>query len=138
MHSRAHAQQPSERRSPTCSSRVSRRLASLVEIAYKEALKGVGNKHRHGAVVLAGGRILAKACNNYKNRYHAEVRALRRIPHDARGTATEIIVVRAMRGRKFGMSRPCPECQKAIREANIRVVYFSTDNEFLGYETYGD
>ena len=117
---------------------MSKRLDSLIELAYKEALKGVGNRHRHGAVVLgAGGRILAKACNLYGNGVHAEMRAIRRIPHDTKGSATELIVVRATKRKKFGMSRPCAKCQRAIREANISVVYFSTDSEILGLEIYG-
>lgn len=114
---------------------MSKRLDSLKEIAYKEALKGTG-KQRHGAVVLAGGRVLAKACNNYDNGYHAEVRALRRVPYDARETVTEIIVVRARKSQKYGLSKPCLECQAAIRAANIRVVYYSTDGDILACDTY--
>lgn len=117
---------------------VSRRLESLKEVAYREALKGTG-KHRHGAVVLGnGGRVLAKACNNYDNGYHAEVRAIKRIPHDARSSATEIIVVRAKRAQKWGLSKPCSACAQAIRDAKIKVVYYSTDGDVLGFETYGD
>lgn len=113
-------------------------MQSLCDIAYKEALKGTG-QHRHGAVVMGnGGRILAKACNNYGNGNHAEIRALKRIPHDARESATVIVVVRAMKRKKFGLSRPCPDCQRAIREANIKIVYYSLDGEVLGLETYGD
>lgn len=115
-----------------------KRLESLTEIAYKEALKGKG-KQRHGAVVVAGGRIIAKACNSYHNRCHAEVRAIKRIPHDLRRCLdVELIVVRATRRKKFGLSKPCSKCQKAIRAANIRAVYYSTDGDVLGFETYGD
>ena len=90
---------------------MSRRLESLKEVAYKEALKCTG-KQRHGAVVLGnGGRILAKACNNYDNNTHAEVRALKRVAHDAQDSAEELIVVRARKDQKWGMSKPCPACQ---------------------------
>lgn len=117
---------------------MSKRLESLRDLAYKEALKGNG-RHRHGAVVLAnGGRILAKACNNYDNGCHAEVRAIKRIPHDARSSATEIMVVRARKSQKYGLSKPCPDCREAIREAKIKVVYYSTDGDVLGFETYED
>lgn len=114
---------------------MSKRLESLKEIAYKEALKGIG-RQRHGAVVVSGGRILAKACNHYGSGAHAEVRALKRVPHEAKDSATELIVVRARKDRKFGNSKPCPECQAAIKEARIKVVYFSTDGEVLDYECY--
>lgn len=115
---------------------MSKKLNSLKELAYKEALKGTG-KQRHGAVVLGnGGKILAKACNNYGSGYHAEVRALKRIPHDAKDSAHELIVVRATKRQKYGLSRPCHECREAIRAANIKVIYYSTDGDFLACETY--
>ena len=115
---------------------VSKRLERLAETAYKEALKGKG-KQRHGAVVIGnGGRILAKACNHYGSGAHAEVRALKRVPHDAKESIEELIVVRARKNQKFGLSRPCPECQAAIKAAKIKVVYYSTNGEVLGYETY--
>src|SRR5687768_1375880 len=117
---------------------MSKRLQSLKDLAYKEALKGKG-KFRHGAVVVAnGGRVLAKACNNYANGYHAEVRAIKRIPYDARDSATEIVVVRALRHRKWGLSKPCANCRAAIKEAKIKVVYYSTDGDVLGFENYGE
>lgn len=114
---------------------ISNRLKSLKEIAYREALKSTG-KHKHGAVVLSGGRILAKACNNYDNGCHAEVRALKRVAHDAKSNMDELIVVRARKSMKYGLSKPCPECKKAIQDANIKVVYYSTDGDVLHYETY--
>lgn len=116
---------------------MSRRLKSLARLAHKEALKGskFGNIHRHGAVILAGNRILSKACNNYKNWCHAEVRAIKRIPRQIRHRATTLIVVRAARGKKYGLSRPCPDCQKAIRQTNIKKIYYTTDNGTLGYES---
>lgn len=115
---------------------MSKRLERLKETAYKEALKSNGI-HRHGAIVLGnGGRILAKACNNYDNGCHAEVRALKRVPHDAKECAVAIIVVRARRNQRFGLSRPCVACQAVLKAANIDVVYYSTNNETLEYETF--
>lgn len=115
---------------------MSKRLDSLSEIAYKEALKCTG-KQKHGAVILAtGGRVLAKACNNYDNERHAEVRAIKRVPHDAMDSISELIVVRARKSQKFGLSKPCAECTQAIKDANIKVVYYSTDGDVLGFETY--
>lgn len=115
---------------------MSKRLERLAEAAYKEALKSRG-KQRHGAVVIGnGGRILAKACNHYGSGAHAEVRALKRVPHDAKDSMEELIVVRVRKSQKFGMSKPCKECRAAIKAANIKVVYYSTNGEFLGYETY--
>jgi tRNA(Arg) A34 adenosine deaminase TadA len=117
---------------------VSNRLERFVEIAYKEALKGHG-KQRHGAVVVGnGGRILAKACNHYGSGLHAEVRALRRVPHDAKESIEEVIVVRLRKNQKFGMSRPCRACQAALKAANIKVVYFSTNSGVLGCETFSN
>lgn len=115
---------------------MSKRLERLKEAAYKEALKSTGIQ-RHGAIILGnGGCILAKAFNNYDNGYHAEVRALKRIPHDAKESAKEIIVVRARRNQKFGLSKPCPACEAALKEANILVVYYSTNGELLEHESF--
>jgi tRNA(Arg) A34 adenosine deaminase TadA len=117
---------------------MSKRLERLKETAYKEALKSDG-KQRHGAVVIGnGGRILAKACNNYDNERHAEVRALKRVSHDAKDDVEEIMVVRIRKSQKYGMSKPCAECQAAIKAANIKVVYYSTNGDVLGYDTYDD
>jgi pyrimidine deaminase RibD-like protein len=115
---------------------MSKRLDRLKEIAYKEALKSDG-KQRHGAVVVGiSGCILAKACNNYDNGYHAEVRALRRVPHDAKENIEEVMVVRARKNQKYGMSKPCSKCQEALRAAKVKVVYYSTNGDVLGYDTY--
>lgn len=115
---------------------MSKRLERLKEAAYKEALKSTGIQ-RHGAIILGnGGCILAKAFNNYDNGYHAEVRALKRIPHDAKESAKEIIVVRARRNQKFGLSKPCAACEAALRAANILVVYYSTNGELLEHESF--
>lgn len=115
---------------------MSKRLDRLKETAYKEALKSDG-KQRHGAVVVGfGGVILAKACNNYDNERHAEVRALKRVPHDAMENIEEIMVVRARKNQKWGLSKPCLECQAAIKAANVKVVYYSTNGDVLGYDTY--
>lgn len=117
---------------------MSKRLQSLFEAAYKEALKSRG-KQRHGAIVVGnGGRILAKACNHYISGAHAEVRALKRVPHDAKDSVEELIVVRVRKSQKFGMSKPCKECRAAIKAAKIKVVYYSTNGDFLGYETYDE
>lgn len=117
---------------------MSNRLEKLKEAAYKEALKSTG-KQRHGAVVIGnGGRILAKACNYYDNRSHAEVRALKRVPHDAKEDVEELMVVRATKKKKYGLSKPCEDCQAALKAAKVKVVYYSTDGEVLGFETYDE
>jgi len=117
---------------------MSKRIDRLVEAAYKEALKSTG-RHRHGAIVIGnGGRILAKACNHYGSGQHAEVRALKRVAHDARDDVEELIVVRILKSQKFGMSKPCKSCQAAIKATKIKVVYFSTSENILGQESYSD
>jgi len=117
---------------------MSKRIERLAEAAYKEALKSSG-KQRHGAVVVGnGGRILAKACNHYGSGLHAEVRALKRVAHDAKDSVEELVVVRLRKSQKFGLSKPCKECADAIKAAKIKVVYYSTNGEVLGFDTYED
>lgn len=111
----------------------SSKLKMLCELAYREAKKAKG-KHKHAAIILANGKILAKACNNYDNERHAEVRALKRVPHEVKDLIDEIVVVRIRKSQRFGMSKPCKECQEAIKEANIKVVYYTTNEETIERE----
>jgi len=118
---------------------MSNRIASLALVALREALK-VPHQHRHGALVLAsGGRVLAKGCNDYQKGKHAEISALNKVPHDAKGSVEELIVVRARRDKAngpFALSKPCPQCQKAMKEAGVKTVRYSVDGEIIATEYY--
>lgn len=94
--------------------------------------------HHHAAWVLKGGRVQSIGIN--KNRCpgkwigsgpcseHAEMAALRQV-NNPKGCT--VFVVRQKRGTIDGMalSRPCKNCEKALQEAGIKKVIYST-NEY--------
>jgi tRNA(Arg) A34 adenosine deaminase TadA len=100
--------------------------------------------HRHGAVVVRRGAVVAGACNRESPRLggasqlfsiHAEVAALgelrKRNPVKGRCRRwlrdCRMYVVRLVRrrGELLGSSRPCRCCCDAIRRAGIPTVFYS-------------
>lgn len=89
-------------------------------IAERLSEKAKHPKHKLGAVVVAGGRILAAATNLGKWHACAERRAIRNRIFDG-----GCLYVARSNGR---CSKPCDECMVAIRESGIRtVVYIEQD-----------
>lgn len=77
------------------------------------------------AVIVAGGRVLAHACNGPIWGQHAELRAITRCAQEPLGAT--IFVARSTGG---GLAKPCLMCSNAILGAGIRRIVYSTD---LGY-----
>jgi deoxycytidylate deaminase len=89
------------------------------------------------------GHILSKGENSYSKTHplqkrmaqseeeeervflHAEISALVKIRW---GKPTTIYVARLKKDGEYGMSRPCPICMRAIREAGINRVVYTTDD----------
>ena len=91
------------------------------------------SRFRLCAVVAAGSRIISHGINHFPNNgtarplsIHAEVAAIRLIPHDTE--ATDIYVVRLLANGQLACSRPCINCMKAILEAHIDSVHFVNEN----------
>lgn len=95
--------------------------------ALAEARRGLGRTSPNpavGAVIVRGGRILARGFHRAAGRPHAEIEALRALPSPADAQGATIYVT----------LEPCsthgrtPPCTDAIRRAGIkRVVYGATD-----------
>jgi pyrimidine deaminase RibD-like protein len=114
----------------------SKRINRFFAIAAKLAQKSDGN-HKHGCLVIKGGAIVGKACNNYFNGQHAECAALsKQWKSEIRGAT--LIVVRIRKDREYGLSKPCHTCEKFIKECGIRAVYYSTNdpNNYIFKEIY--
>jgi len=60
---------------------------------------------------------------------HAEIDSLRKAPRASGGT---LYVARIGRNGKIGLSRPCPECRKAILESGIKRVIYTIDEDTFG------
>lgn len=94
---------------------------------------------KHGAVIVKNGKTVAVGVNvdvNFNRivtdpktqaSIHAEVAALNSAKKMDLTGAT-IYVARTNRTGKPLMSKPCPRCQEAIKEAGIKKVYYTIDN----------
>jgi len=103
-------------------------MKSWYNLAYKTALKSNHEKHRMGAVIVQGGRVISHSPNGHSRRWglekfsrHAEARALSRL--ECLEGAT--IIVARVNGL---MSRPCPACLKLIKKAGISKIVFADWN----------
>lgn len=102
------------------------RHARFLAIALRMAGASTGN-HRHGAVIVSGGRIIAKGCNNYTHERHAEVCAIgKNWLSNLKGAI--IYIARIRKNQPSGMSRPCPQCMQAIKLAGIKKICYTTDD----------
>lgn len=99
------------------------------------------SRHKHGAVLVKGGSIIALGASRSKNNFpftdkefnelrgkfndHAEDVALRQVNYDATGMV--LYVARAHRGTNDPMySKPCPYCQGLIAASNVKTVIYTT------------
>lgn len=87
-----------------------------LEIARKVAAKSTHRQHRHGAVVVRGGAVLAAAANSGRRGRCAERRALQR------GTFHGATVYTARSNRLC--SKPCDDCIAAMKAAGVRLVVY--------------
>lgn len=118
-------------------------------------------KHHLGAVVIYRGSLLATGCNScktspvqkkynklrnyrieapfqYTNSVHAEVSCLSKIRYlDIDFSKVKLYVYREHKDGIKALARPCPACQKMIKDMGIKEVWFTTENGF-GYEYMED
>jgi diaminohydroxyphosphoribosylaminopyrimidine deaminase / 5-amino-6-(5-phosphoribosylamino)uracil reductase len=94
--------------------------------AIREARKGVGRTHPNpavGAVIVAGGRVLARGWHRGAGHLHAEIEAVRNAKPEALHGATLYVTLEPC--STYGHTPPCTE---AIIQAGLaRVVYGATD-----------
>lgn len=109
---------------------LSRRHRQRLDLALRVSLESsVG--HRHGAVVVRGGCVLATASNSVSGEHstHAEVAALRQVK-DASGCI--LYVARTNRQGLPRYSRPCEQCLRLARTLGVRLtIYTPGIMEFL-------
>ena len=118
----------------------SERQSYFLQCAVKAAQKS-SMEHQHGAVIVVDNNIIASGFNHHYehmchlNSIHAEVDALMKVKGQRRHLLSdaEMYVVRI--GTKnmdcpLKYSKPCCDCQKAIKKYGIRKVYYSTSYEY--------
>lgn len=106
-----------------------------------EYAKTSDRNQKHAAIIVKGGRILAMKTNKGRNHpdivsdaktdaaIHAEVAALRACPPDMDLHGATIYIARAGRRGVPLMSKPCPNCQDALRARGIRKVIYTVDSQ---------
>ena len=98
-------------------------MGKFMRLALREALKCNTNRHRVGAVVVRGGKVVAKSHNRLTR--HAEVRALAGLwPSECDGAT--VYVVRPTYTGGLGLARPCPDCEQELRRLGVRKIVYST------------
>lgn len=90
--------------------------------------------HKHGCVIIGGGKLLSRGYNHYNNKHgyscHAEMDTLRKMPKTKR-RRLKLYVVRVGRNQDVKNSKPCPTCALVLKNNPFRSVIFS--NEQGGY-----
>ena len=124
--------------------RLSRNEKSYIDLA-KKAIYQSYHSHRHGAVLVKGGRVINVSHNKLKfnsfaSRFrhengewatvHAELGSVLNVERRNTEGAT-VYVVRVSTTDNFRLSKPCSMCQAAMKWVGIKKVIYSTnDGEF--------
>lgn len=113
-------------------------------------------QHHLGAVVIYKGSLLASGYNSNKssptakkynrergfdveasystNSIHAEMMTLNKIRYlDIDFSKVKLYIYREHKNGVKAMARPCPACQKMIKDMGIKEIWYTTENGF-GYE----
>jgi deoxycytidylate deaminase len=98
---------------------------------------------QHGAVIVKSGRVISVGVNKWRNKsfvtithphpsphslalsYHAEIDALNRAGDGLNGAIIYIARINTDKAHRF--SRPCKNCMRAIREAGIKKIVYTTE-----------
>lgn len=66
---------------------------------------------------------------NCADKAHAEMIALAKLKNmDVKMSDVTFYIVRLCRARPFGMARPCPACQAALRDAGVQDIRYTTNS----------
>ena len=110
-------------------------------------------KQHVGCVAVYQGQVIGLGCNTNKthpiqkfyNKYrnpsdcmlpklHAEISCINQIKHlDVNFSKVKLYIYRIRNDQPFGLSRPCPSCMAAIKDLDIRYIYYTT-NDGYAYE----
>lgn len=104
-----------------------RYLRLAAEVA---ALKEDSRAHRLGAVGLRSDGVMVAAHNSPARdkspTVHAEARLTRKLDYYA------TVFVTRVRSDGFGLARPCPTCQRALRRRRVQRVYYTISSDEYG------
>ncbi len=113
-------------------------------IVYKKHIIGAGSNSDKTHPMQAyynQYRKFSKTKNNIKHSIHAEVAALNSIPYpigkDIDWSKVKVYISRICPGHESGtgIAKPCPACERALRDMGIRHIYYTGDGSYV-YEKY--
>lgn len=127
-------------------------MKKVIQLLDRVALMSDHPQYQHGAAIVKRNRVLGFGCNRMKTHpmqarfgkngdaifLHAEINAIRNSLKSYRieDLAGSTLVVLRRTSKKYGMSRPCNGCMKAILEFDIKSVIYSTDTDFVTLGEY--
>src|SRR4051812_35856028 len=96
----------------------------MFSLALKLCQKSNHVQHHHATIITQGGAIVAMGYNHGET--HSETNALKKLwPSHRKGV--KVYNFRFTKSGKWSMSKPCPNCEKFLRDNGVKVVYY-TDN----------
>ena len=119
----------------------------FIENSARTARESEFPNYRHGAILVRGGSILNTAFNksnhiNWANKFrakdcghathHAEVGAVLGMARE-KTTGATVYVARVGKSGELKMSKPCEMCQQVLAHVGVKKVYYSIDDENIGY-----
>jgi len=139
--------------------------SKIIRLAIEEAKKvRVQSDYKFfqlGAVLFTNKKIIVSACNsnktspsqakyntfrfdfdgsNFKPCNHAEIAAIRkftRLKSNIRSSDLCVLVYREHADGSKALARPCPACEKALRDLGIKYVYYTGEHKMV-FEEYED
>lgn len=111
----------------------------MMHIAHKHAKASTFWKHKLGAVVVKGNRILSTGSNELRYTkelreptLHAEAAAILKMlkshrQHDLAGA--DLYVSRICPSGRVGLAKPCSNCMALIRSVGIKEVHYTTNSQ---------
>jgi deoxycytidylate deaminase len=121
------------------------KVYSYFSLAKRESLKS-NHKHKIGAVLVSGGRVLSRGYNqirhlargkrftNFDCSLHAERHTISKVNKNCL-KGSSIFIYREYADGTPAMAAPCTDCYELLKFVGIKTVYFSI-NEFPFYKKW--
>lgn len=90
-----------------------------------------------GAVAFKGGAIIGFGKNNYKKTdsfsksRHKKLHAEEALAKRFNLIGASVIVVRITRSGNLGLAKPCPTCERLLREKGVKRIYYTNKNGII-------
>ncbi|HET8688883.1 MAG TPA: deaminase [Methanosarcina sp.] len=109
----------------------------MFSAAYKIAKDSTFDRHKLGAIITRGHRVLSVGYNSIRytkelgyGTLHAEEAAILKLMKSRRQhllVGAELYVTRVRPNGSCGLSRPCDRCMSLIKAVGIKKVHYTTD-----------